>query len=326
MRKHRDNKLITTDKRRNQLAYHTTKRFSENLLAIEMHRDIKLVTTDRRRNRSVSEPNYHASKHFSENLMEIEMKKTEVKMNKPVYLGMSILYISKTLMYEFWYDYIKPKYQERAKLCYMDTDSFVIHIETEYFYEDIAGDVEKWFDTSNYEENDKRPLPIGKNKKIIVFFKDELGGKIMNKFAGLRAKSWANLLNDNTENKKAKRTKRCIIKRRLKFENYIDCLFNDKFILLSQQRFKSDCHDVCTEEVNKAALTSNDDERLQTIDKFATYPHKTNAFKVCESDMLNWMMLVKKKKAKTKKCVIIRRRMFENYIGCLFRDKIILQS
>ena len=105
------------------------------------HRDIKLVTTEERRNKLVSEPNYHTAKHFSENLLAIEMKKTKVKMNKPVYLGMSILDISKTLMYEFWYEYIKPKYKEKAKLCYMDTDSFVINIFTEDFFEDISNDV-----------------------------------------------------------------------------------------------------------------------------------------------------------------------------------------
>ena len=99
-------------------------------------------------------------------------------MNKPICLGMSILDVSKTLMYEFWYDYIKPKYQYKAKLCYTDTDSFVIHIITEEVYKDIADDVEKWFDTNNYDEDDKRPLPIGKNKKVIGFFKDELDGKI----------------------------------------------------------------------------------------------------------------------------------------------------
>ena len=99
-------------------------------------------------------------------------------MNKPICLGMSILDVSKTLMYEFWYDYIKPKYQYKAKLCYTDTDSFVIHIITEEVYKDIADDVEKWFDTNNYDEDDKRPLPIGKYKKVIGFFKDELDGKI----------------------------------------------------------------------------------------------------------------------------------------------------
>ena len=120
---------------------------------VRKHRDIKLVTTDKRRNQLVSEPNYHKTKWFSENLLAIEMKKIKAKMNKPVYPGLSILEISKTLMYEFRYDYIKPKYQNNAKLCYMDTESFIINIKTEDFYDDIANDVEKRFDTSNYEVN-----------------------------------------------------------------------------------------------------------------------------------------------------------------------------
>ena len=140
--------------------------FGKTIENIRKHRDMKLVTTDKSRNQLVSEPNYHTTKHFSEHLLAIEMKKkTKVKMNKPIYLGMSILDISKTLMYEFWYDYIKPKYQDRAKLCYMDTDSFVIHIKTEDFYEDISDDVEKWFDTSNYSKDDNRPLLIDRNEK-----------------------------------------------------------------------------------------------------------------------------------------------------------------
>ena len=123
-------------------------------------------------------------------------------MDKPLYLGMSILDMRKTHMYEFWYDYIKLKYGDRAKLCYMDTDSFVIYIKTEDFYEDIANDVERWFDTSNYDKNDKRSLPIGKNKKVNSLFKDELGGKIMKEFCALRPKVCVYLMNDNIEKKK----------------------------------------------------------------------------------------------------------------------------
>ena len=130
------------------------------------------MTTDEKRNKLVSEPNYHTRKRFSENLLAIEMKKTKGKMHKPVYLGMSILDISKTLMYKFWYDYIKHKYENRGKLCYTDTDSLVIHIITEDFFVDTFNDVEIWYDTSNYDENDKRPLSIGKNKKVIELFKD----------------------------------------------------------------------------------------------------------------------------------------------------------
>ena len=172
---------------------------------VRKHRDIKLLTTDQIRNQVVSEANYQTTKHFSDNLIEIEM--TRVKMNKPVYLGMSILDISKKLMYKFWYDYIKPKYQDKVKLCYTDTDSFIIHIKTEDFYKDIANDVEKWFDTSNYDESDKRPLPVGKNKKVIGLFKDELGGKIMTEFVRLRAKTYAYVMDDDSHHKKAKGTK-----------------------------------------------------------------------------------------------------------------------
>ena len=173
--------------------------FGKTMENVRKHRDIKLVTTEEKRNKVVSEPNYHTTKQFSENLLAIEMKKTKVKMNKPVYLGMSILDISKTLMYEFWYDYVKPKYKDKAKLCYMDTDSFVINIFTEDFFEDINNDVERWFDTSNYDKNDKRPLQTGVSKKVIRMFKDELGGKIMKEFCAFRAKTYTYLMDDDSE-------------------------------------------------------------------------------------------------------------------------------
>ena len=138
------------------------------------------------------------------------MNKTKVKMNKPIYLGLSILEISKLLMYEFWYDYIKAKYGNNVKLCFMDTDSFIMKIKTEDFYKDIANDVEKRFDTSNYEVN--RPLLTGKNKKVIGLMKDELGEKIITEFVTLRPKT-DDLTDDFKENKKAIGTKKCVIKR-----------------------------------------------------------------------------------------------------------------
>ena len=171
---------------------------------IRKHRDIKLVTTDKKRSKLVSEPNYHMINYISEDLSIIEMNKTKVKMNKPIYLGLSILEISKILMYEFWYDYMKPKYNDNIKLCYMDTDSFVMNIKTEDFYKDIANDIEKRFDTSNYEVN--RPLPTGKNKKVICLMKDELGGKIITEFVTLRPKTHSYLTKDCKEDKKAKGT------------------------------------------------------------------------------------------------------------------------
>ena len=162
--------------------------YEKKMENVTKHRYIKLVATKEKGNKLVSEQNYHTTKHFSKNLLPIEMKKTKVITNKLVYLGMSILDISKTLMHDFWYDYIKLMNGYRAKLCYMDTDSFVIHVETEDFYKDIANDVEEWFDTSNYDENDKRLFPIDMNKKVIGLFKDELGGKIMKNFVRLEQK------------------------------------------------------------------------------------------------------------------------------------------
>ena len=185
--------------------------FGKTMENIRKHRDIKLVTTDKKRSKLVSEPNYHTINLISEDLSIIEMKKTKVKMNKPIYLGLSILEISKTLMYEFWYDYMKPKYNSNVKLCYMDTDSFIMNIKTNAFYKDIASDVENRFDTSNYEANG--PLPTGKNKKVIGLMKDELGGKIITEFVTLRPKTYSFLTDDGKEDKKAKGTKKCVIKK-----------------------------------------------------------------------------------------------------------------
>ena len=260
-------------------------KFGKTIENVRDHRDITIVTSDKRRSILASEPNYHSTKYISKDLIIMEMRKTEIKMNKPIYLEQAILDISKTLMYEFWYDYIKPKYEEKARLCYMDTDSFVMYIKTEDIYKDIAGDVERWFDTSNYAEKDKRPLPIGKNKKVIGKFKDELGGKIMSEFCALKARAYAFKLDVDTEVKKAKSTKKCIGKREITFKNYVDAFFKDKARIKSQQQFRSDYHKVYTEGVNKIALSSNDDKRIQTFDKVTTYPYGTNTFMVFENEM-----------------------------------------
>ena len=260
--------------------------FGKPMENVRKHRDIKLVTTVKRRNQLVSEPNYHAIKWFSENLVASEMRKTKVKMNKPIYVGRAILDISKKLMHEFWYGYLKPKYGDKIKLCYMDTGSLIPFIKTEDFYEDIANDIEKKFDTSNYEAD--RPLPMGKNKKVIVLTKDELEGKIMIEFVVLRPKTYAYAINVDKDNevKKAKGTKRCVIKEKLKFEEYKNCLLNAKAVLKSQQRFKSERHDLYIEEVNKISLSSNDDKRLQTFDKITTYPYEICAG-TCKAELLS---------------------------------------
>ena len=113
------------------------------------HRDIKFITTERRRNYSVSEPHFHTTKFLREKILVIEMKKTEILMNEPVYLGLSILELSEILMYEFWYDYVKPRYGEKAKLCYMDAYSFIVYIKADDIYKYIAKDVKTRFSASN---------------------------------------------------------------------------------------------------------------------------------------------------------------------------------
>ena len=152
-----------------------------------------------------------------------------------------------------------------------DTDSFIIYIKTEDFFEDISSDVERWFDTSNYDKKDKKPLPIGKNKKVPGLFKDELGGKIMTEVVALRPKAYAYLDDDVNEHKKTKGTKMCAVKQKLTFQNSKNCLFNNKTVHRSQERFKSYNHDVYTEEINRIALNNNDDKRLQTFDGITTF-------------------------------------------------------
>ena len=166
---------------------------------------------------------------------------------------------------------MKPKYDDKVKLCYTDTDSSIMSIKTKYFYKDIADNVEKRFDTPNYEVD--RPLPTGKNKKVIGLMKDEFRRRIIREFVALRPKTYSYLTDDCKEDKKAKGTKKCVIKRMIKFDDYKKCLLNDEVVLKSQQRFKSKGHDVYTENINKIALSSNDDKRLTASDKITSCPY-----------------------------------------------------
>ena len=163
--------------------------FGKAMENVRKHRNITLVTTEKRTNFLVSEPNYHTTKFFTENLLAIEMRKSQILMNKPVYFGLSILDLSTTVMYEFWCDYVKPKYGENAKFCNMDTDSFIVHVKTDDIYKDIAEDTEKRFDTCNFEID--RPFPKGKNKKVIGLMKDESGEQIMKEFVALRGNTYS---------------------------------------------------------------------------------------------------------------------------------------
>ena len=246
--------------------------FGKTMENVRKHRDIKLVKTDKKRNQLVSEPNYHAMKLIDDdNLAIIEMKKVKVKMNKPIYLRLSILDINKITMYEFWFDFIKSKYESSAKLCYMDTDTFVINIKTKDFYKDIAMDVKERFDTSNHIYD--RPLPIRFNKKVVGLMKYELGGGIITEFVALRPKAYSYKTNNNIELKKAKGTKQCVVKKMLSFSDYKNFLFDNRNVLRSQQRFKSKNHIVFTENINKIALSCNDDKRFVATDGIESYPY-----------------------------------------------------
>ncbi len=243
--------------------------FGKTMENVREHKNIKLVNSEKKRKMYASKVNYKNTVRFTDKFMAMNMRRNKVVMNKPVYLGFAILDLSKTVMYEFHYDYIKPKYGGASKLMYMDTDSLVYHIKTDDFYKDIAGDVEARFDTSNYpkpkDESDVkyRPLPIGKNNKIIGRMKDELGGKIMAEFIALRPKMYAYEKLDGGVDKKCKGTKKCVVKKHITFKDYKKVLETGDVQYRTQQRFISDKHRVFTQSVRKVALSANDDKRIQ---------------------------------------------------------------
>ena len=207
--------------------------------------------------------------------MGCEIGKIKVVVNKPVYLGQAILDLSKIGLYEFHYDYIKQKYPEGLTLCYMDTDSLIYDIETEDFYKNIAEDVKDRFDTSGY--NPDRPLPVGLNKKVIGLMKDELGGEIMTEFVTLRPKMAA-YKTEGLDFKKCKGIKKRFVKKTISFEDYKNCLFCGEVSFRSQLMFRSLKHEVKTLEVNKLALSRDDDKHITVsgINSMARGHYKSN--------------------------------------------------
>ena len=235
--------------------------FGKTMENIRNRVDVKLVNTEEKFKKLVAKPNFKSRKIFSENLISVHMKKTSLTMNKPVYLGMCILELSKTIMFDFHYKYIKPKYGNNAKLLFTDTDSFLYEIQTEDFYKDIVGDVRDRFDTSDYPENHPSGIPTGINKKVLGKFKDEVAGKIIKEFVGLRAKLYSFKMDDETENKRCKGVKKQVVKETITHEDYKTCLTTGKEILRKQNILRSYNHEVYTEEVNKVALSATDDKR-----------------------------------------------------------------
>jgi len=201
------------------------------------------------------------------------MKKTELVFNKPVYLGMSILDLSKTLMYDFHYNHIKKKFDSKVNLLFTDTDSLCYEIETEDFFKDISADAQEKFDTSNFTPNHPSGIPTGINKKVPGMFKDEAGGEIIEEFVGLQAKLYAIKKLDGEEEKRCKGVKRGVVKKSISFEDFKECLLSGRQQLRTMNIIRSHKHEVFTEQVNKIALSANHDKRIIMPDKINTLAH-----------------------------------------------------
>ena len=244
--------------------------FGKTMENIRNRVNIKLVNTGEQFKKLVAKPNYESRKIFSENLVSVHMKKTSLTMNKPVYLGMCILDLSKTLMYDFHYNYIKKKYGDKAKLLFTDTDSFLYEIQTEDVYKDISEDVKDKFDTSNYPENHPSGIPTGINNKVLGMFKDEVAGDNIKEFVGLRAKLYSFKTEDGTEKKKCKGIKKAVVAKSIRHENYKTCLQTGKEQYRTHTILRSYEHEIYMEEINKIALSAADDKRYLLKDSYDT--------------------------------------------------------
>ncbi|XP_071055460.1 uncharacterized protein [Onthophagus taurus] len=208
----------------------------------------------------IAKLNFKNIKIFTETFSAIQMERLRVVYNKPIYVGFTVLEISKLLMYEFYYNFLKPKYNEAIRLCYMDTDSFTVHINTDDLYEDIKLNLDK-FDTSNYHLDNQFKIPL-KNKAVLGLMKDENCGRIMTDFIGLRSKMYANRVIDGRVTKKAKGVKKAVVKHKIKFENYFDCLTLKNTMFAKQILFRSCNHTVYTVLQNKLVLSPYDAKRF----------------------------------------------------------------
>jgi len=234
--------------------------------------DVRLRTSEKSAEKLVPKPNYERTTIFSEDLIAVHMKKMELVFNKPVYLGMSILDISKTLMYDFHYNYMKVKYGDNCKLLMTDTDSLMYEVKTEDFYKDIREDVRERFDTSNFPQNHSSGI-LRMNKKVPGMFKDECGGEIISKFCGLRAKLYA-YKKDGNEEKRCKGVKKPVVSKSIHLEDYKRCLFTGKEEYQKMNVIRSREHELSTETVNKIAFSANDDKGFVLPDKIQTLAHR----------------------------------------------------
>ena len=244
--------------------------FGKTIENIRKRQNIKLVDNRKTALKLSKRPNFDRATIFDKNLIAVHMKKTEVYFNKPVYVGQAILDLSKTLMFDFHYNYIKDKYDTKAELLFTDTDSLMYKIQTKDFYKDIKKDVESKFDTSDYPASHPSGIPTGLNKKVIGMFKDEVAGKQISHFIGLRPKLYSFKIEDGKNVKKCKGIKKSVVSKGITFEHYFDCLFTGEKQMRSMKIIQSKYHDIYSKEVNKIALSCEDDKRLVLSNKVDT--------------------------------------------------------
>ena len=232
--------------------------FGKTMENIRKRVDVRLITNEKKLLKMTSKPTYVSSKIFNENLVAVHKIKETITLNRPAYVGMCILDLSKTLMYDFHYNYIKKKYGEKAKLLFTDTDSLTYEIEANDVYQDFWNDKEK-FDNSEY--NESSPYFNTTNKKVIGKFKDEASGVPICEFIGLRSKMYSYIKDNGQVGKTAKGIKKNVIKKDITHENYKQTLFNNKQMHHTMKTIRSNNHQLGSYEINKVSLSCFDDKR-----------------------------------------------------------------
>ncbi|XP_031784108.1 uncharacterized protein LOC116417093 [Nasonia vitripennis] len=208
----------------------------------------------------ISKPNFHSISIFNDNLVAIQLNKTDILMNKPIYVGLVVLDLSKTLMYDFHYNYIRQMYKDNCKLLYTDTHSFIYAVKCDDFYEDMKKNIHK-FDTSDYPADNVFNMPCV-NKKVVGLMKDECNGQILTEFVELRSKMYSTRVNNQDSMKKIKGIKASVVKKTIEFNDYLDCLRNSRIQSREQYAIRSKVHKVETIRQRKIALSPYDDKRF----------------------------------------------------------------
>ena len=265
--------LATNDFEKNLYKLMNNAVFGKTMENVRNHTDVRLITQWEGRygaEAMIAKPNFHSRSVFSDHLIAVELRKLEVKFDKPIYVGMCILDISKTCLYEFHYEYMAPLYHDKCKIMYTDTDSLIYYLQCENVYHDMKRDLSK-FDTSDYSEDNVYDIPRA-NKKIPGLMKDENNGAIMTEFVGLRAKMYALRVTGQKDTKKVKGIKKNVVTRTITFDDYTQCLSDEIELTRRQSCIRSKMHEVYTVSESKLALSPYDDKRYIVSGSTDTLP------------------------------------------------------